>query len=641
MNGGKEGIQSPLPTHEPSNTAWIEYTSSDGRAYYYNRNTKITTWEKPDELKTPQERDSVWKEYSKDGRPYWYNTVTKKSTWTRPDVFKSQSTNVIRPDVNNNLSREASRTPRVASSRSKSPPRSQQPLRRSDSRGARSRPSESSSAVVDDHQLPRREYRTAEEAEKAFMDMLKRHRVSGDWSWEKMLRAVVNDPDYRALKTLPERKSAFNQYISAVRETERVQREHERRKQRQDFFAMMDTLPVSEYTRFRKVKHLAKTHAAFCAVPTEKERIQLFEAYMDEHIKKLNDERRKLRSNFVQEAVDALGVLPVSARWKDVKERLMEMFGSRLMPILRSENDEYVSMDTLHYFNDSTDPELGLSVLDFMDVYDQIIANAEKRDLNQRKHEKDLLFRQQRLNREKFQQLLKEHSSQFTPSSTWSEFYPQIKHDPRYLAMLGQPGSTPLDLFWDAIELLSDEFYHERKHLELLMHDHKFQMQVDTSLDSVREFAQKHCTIPEAHLDYIYQQLVMKARRRKEEEEERRLRYRRRLLDDFKYRLYDLEPPLDPDAQWENEQARVAVLPEFKDIDDEQACRKVFDMVMERIRERAQTKARKRRDSEAHKRSRSPVATATGVAEDAADKHTRRQSDASNYSSELEEGEMV
>ncbi|KAJ2449116.1 U1 snRNP protein [Coemansia sp. RSA 2336] len=641
MNGSKESIQSPLSLHEPSATAWIEYTSPDGRAYYYNRDTKTTTWEKPDELKTPQERDSVWKEYSKDGRPYWYNTVTKKSTWTRPDVFKSQSTNIVQPNANANLPREISRPPRTMSSRSKSPIRSQQTLSQSDSRVPRSRPSESSAALLGDHQLPRREYRTAEEAEKAFMDMLKRHKVCGDWSWEKMLRAVVNDPDYRALKTLPERKAAFNRYISAVQETEREQREHEKRKQRQDFFAMMDTLPVSEYTRFRKIKHLAKDHAAFSAVPSEKERVQLFEAYMDEHLKKLNDERRKLRSNFMQEAVKELGALPVSTRWKDVKERLLEKFGDRLMPILRVESDQSVPMDTLHYFSESTDPELGLSVLDFMDVYEQIIADAEKRDLSQRKQEKDLLFRQQRLNREKFQQLLKEHSDQFTPSSTWSEFYPQIKHDPRYLAMLGQPGSTPLDLFWDTIELLSDEFYNERKRLELLMHDNKFSMQVDTPLDSVREFAQKHSSVPETHLDYIYQQLIMKAKRRKEEEEERRLRHRRRLLDDFKYRLYDLEPPLDPDTQWENEQARVSALPEFKDIGDEKACREVFDMVMERTRERAQAKARKRRDSEPRKRSRSPAAPATNAADDAADKRSRRQSGASNYSSELEEGEMI
>ena len=30
--------------------------------------------------------------------------------------------------------------------------------------------------------------------------------------------------------------------------------------------------------------------------------------------------------------------------------------------------------------------------------------------------------------------------------------HPLIKDDPRYTNMLGQPGSTPLDLFWDKME---------------------------------------------------------------------------------------------------------------------------------------------------------------------------------------------
>lgn len=34
----------------------------------------------------------------------------------------------------------------------------------------------------------------------------------------------------------------------------------------------------------------------------------------------------------------------------------------------------------------------------------------------------------------------------------WKIVYPLIKDDERFQNMLGQPGSTPLDLFWDMIE---------------------------------------------------------------------------------------------------------------------------------------------------------------------------------------------
>lgn len=34
---------------------WSEHKSPDGRTYYYNSNTKQSSWEKPDELKTAAE----------------------------------------------------------------------------------------------------------------------------------------------------------------------------------------------------------------------------------------------------------------------------------------------------------------------------------------------------------------------------------------------------------------------------------------------------------------------------------------------------------------------------------------------------------------------------------------------------------
>lgn len=34
---------------------WTEHKSLDGKTYYYNTETKQSTWEKPDELKSPAE----------------------------------------------------------------------------------------------------------------------------------------------------------------------------------------------------------------------------------------------------------------------------------------------------------------------------------------------------------------------------------------------------------------------------------------------------------------------------------------------------------------------------------------------------------------------------------------------------------
>ena len=46
--------------------SWTEHKAPDGRCYYYNAATKQSSWEKPEDLKTPAEKVLAacpWKEY--------------------------------------------------------------------------------------------------------------------------------------------------------------------------------------------------------------------------------------------------------------------------------------------------------------------------------------------------------------------------------------------------------------------------------------------------------------------------------------------------------------------------------------------------------------------------------------------------
>jgi hypothetical protein len=47
--------------------------------------------------------------------------------------------------------------------------------------------------------------------------------------------------------------------------------------------------------------------------------------------------------------------------------------------------------------------------------------------------------------------------------SLWIELYPVLSGDIRFSCMLGQPGSTPLDLFKFYVEDLKLRFYEEKK----------------------------------------------------------------------------------------------------------------------------------------------------------------------------------
>lgn len=78
-----------MPMGAPISSVWSEHKTDDGRAYYFNRETNETTYEKPDALKTPAERSlgkCPWTEHKGDGgRTYYFNTETQESVWEEPE----------------------------------------------------------------------------------------------------------------------------------------------------------------------------------------------------------------------------------------------------------------------------------------------------------------------------------------------------------------------------------------------------------------------------------------------------------------------------------------------------------------------------------------------------------------------------
>jgi hypothetical protein len=63
---------------DPNNdvSCWTDHTSEEGRKYWYNRVSLVSTYDKPFCLKTPEERSippCPWKEYTADGKKYYSN----------------------------------------------------------------------------------------------------------------------------------------------------------------------------------------------------------------------------------------------------------------------------------------------------------------------------------------------------------------------------------------------------------------------------------------------------------------------------------------------------------------------------------------------------------------------------------------
>lgn len=104
---GAQAALRPVQTMDGSST-WTVHTAPDGRTYYYNRALGKSSWEKPAEMMSQEDKNiyysnperndkgasltsavaapsSEWGEFTApDGKKYYYNRVTKESRWTLP-----------------------------------------------------------------------------------------------------------------------------------------------------------------------------------------------------------------------------------------------------------------------------------------------------------------------------------------------------------------------------------------------------------------------------------------------------------------------------------------------------------------------------------------------------------------------------
>lgn len=280
------------------------------------------------------------------------------------------------------------------------------------------------------------DYHSLEEAESAFMKLLKRHNVQPDWTWEDTMRATIKDPQYRALKDPRDRKAAFEKYVVEVRMQEKDRAKERFAKLRADFNTMLKRHPeIKFYSRWKTIRPIIEGETTFRSTKEEGERRQLFEEYILE-LKKVHVEQE-------------------SVTHKAAMDELMKLLGS-----LNLEPYTYTRWSEAHAIIQSDSKFQGddkfktLSKCDILTAFENHIKSLERAFNDARQQHKAARARKERKNREQFVALLKELKSQgkIKAGAKWMNICPIINDDPRYHGILGQPGSTPLDLFWDMVE---------------------------------------------------------------------------------------------------------------------------------------------------------------------------------------------
>jgi pre-mRNA-processing factor 40 len=278
------------------------------------------------------------------------------------------------------------------------------------------------------------EYATPEEAEAAFVKVLKRSGVQPEWTWEQALRAIVKDPQYRAIKDPRERKAAFEKYCHDVIVQDKERVKERLAKLRTDFGTMLKSHPeIKHYTRWKTARPMIEGETIFRSTNDEAERRQLFDDYIVDLKKSHREQQASLRKSAMDGLIDLLPKL-------------------NLEPYTRWSEAQGIIQNTAPFQNE--EKYKTLSKYDILTVFQNHVKSLERTFNDSRQQEKNKKLRKERRARDGFRALLSDlrREGKIRAGTKWSHIYPLIAIDDRYKAMIGQPGSTPMDLFWDIVE---------------------------------------------------------------------------------------------------------------------------------------------------------------------------------------------
>ncbi|XP_015093582.1 pre-mRNA-processing factor 40 homolog B isoform X4 [Vicugna pacos] len=606
----------------PPRALWSEHVAPDGRIYYYNADDKQSVWEKPSVLKSKAElllSQCPWKEYKSDtGKPYYYNNQT---------LVKQEAAGKQQPPPQTLLQPQPSQPqpdpppvppgptsvptgllePEPGGSEDCDVSEAAQPLEQgflqqleegpSSSAGRRQAPQQEEEESKPEPERSGLSWSSREKAKQAFKELLRDKAVPSNASWEQAMKMVVTDPRYSALPKLSEKKQAFNAY-KAQREKEEKEearlRAKEAKQTLQHFLEQHERMTST--TRYRRAEQTFGELEVWAVVP-ERDRKEVYDDVLFFLAKKEKEQAKQLRRRNIQalkSILDGMSSVNFQTTWSQAQQYLMD-------------NPSFAQDHQLQ----NMDKE------DALICFEEHIRALEREEEEERERARLRERRQQRKNREAFQTFLDElhETGQLHSMSTWMELYPAVSTDVRFANMLGQPGSTPLDLFKFYVEELKARFHDEKKIIKDILKDRGFCVEVNTAFEDfahVISFDKRAAALDAGNIKLTFNSLLEKAEAREREREKEEARRLRRREAAFRSMLRQAVPALELGTAWEEVRERFVCDSAFEQITLESERIRLFReflQVLETECQHLHTKGRKhsrKGKKHHHKRSHSP-----------------------------------
>ncbi|XP_076461336.1 pre-mRNA-processing factor 40 homolog A-like isoform X2 [Babylonia areolata] len=539
----------PPPATQENKSPWGEFKAPDGRTYYYNSVTKKSSWEKPDELKTITEKllsQCPWKEYKSDsGKVYYHNSQTKESCWTKPkeleeleekiraqeskaeDSIPMPSTQASAPSSAIQAAMEATLAsislpppPSAAAASKPDAPAAAPPVTATTKPAKESESSESEGEAPP----PKKEYhfRNKKEAIEAFKALLKEKDVPSTSSWESAMKLIINDGRYGALKHLNEKKQAFNEYKTQKAKEEKEEQRIRAKQAKEDLEQfLLHSDKMNSSVKYWKADTIFGDAEVWKSV-SDRDRRDLFDDVVHLIAKREKEEAKALRKRNIKvfsEILDSMPNLQYCTTWSEAQQMLLD-------------NTRFTD-----------DPDLeNMDKEDALICFEEHIRMLEQEYDDEKERERRRQKRIQRKNRESFVVLLDElhDKGKLNSMSLWMDLYPSISQDVRFSNMLGQAGSTPLDLFKFYVEDLKARFHDEKKIVKDILKDKAFFIEVATTYEAFSGVIlsdKRASSLDSGNIKLTYNSLIEKAEAREKERLKEEARKLKKIENNFKTAL--------------------------------------------------------------------------------------------------------
>ncbi|XP_034462809.1 transcription elongation regulator 1 isoform X2 [Hippoglossus hippoglossus] len=285
----------PVATNPIPGTPWCVVWTGDDRVFFYNPTTRLSMWDRPEELVGRADVDKHIQE-----PPHKRGLEDSKKTGINKEEPE------LAMATEENLDEEPTKAKKRKKEDAKEADSEKEAAMEAELRAARER------AIV-----------PLEARMTQFKEMLLERGVSAFSTWDKELHKIVFDPRYLLLNP-KERKQVFDQYVKTRAEEERKEKKNKLMQAKDEFRRMMEEAKFTPRTTFSEFAMKNGRDPRFKTIEKMKDREAIFVEFITAMRKREKEDSKSRGEKVKLDFFDLLNEQHIEGgqRWSKIKERL-------------------------------------------------------------------------------------------------------------------------------------------------------------------------------------------------------------------------------------------------------------------------------------------------------------------------------